>query len=135
MRIATGVAGLPLRHPVAMAQSFATLDVLSGGNLVVGVGEGSTQLDFDALGIPFENRRKMLEDGVAALRALFSGESVTHYGPYYSFDSVTVAPRPVQKPSPPIWLSSWGGQSRYEPGGSPGRWLDSFGVALHPWGI
>ena len=108
LTVATGVIGLPLRHPVAMAQSFATLDILSGGNLIVGVGEGSTQSDFDALGIPFQERRKMLDDGVVALRALLSGTNVTHRGPYYSFENVTVSPRGVQQPCPPIWLSSWG---------------------------
>ena len=82
MRIATGVIGLPLRHPVAIAQTYGTLDVLSGGNLIVGVGEGSTESDFLALGIPFQERRKMLEDGVPALRALLSGEDVSHHGPY-----------------------------------------------------
>lgn len=108
LAIATGVVGLPLRHPVAMAQSFATLDIFSGGNLVIGVGEGSTRSDFDALGIPFNDRRKMLEDGVVALRALLSGESVSHKGPYYAFNDITVSPKSVQRPCPPIWLSSWG---------------------------
>ena len=108
LKIATGVVGLPLRHPVAMAQSFATLDILSGGNLILGVGEGSTQSDFDALGIPFQERRKMLVDGVVALRALLSGPGASHHGPYYSFDDVTVAPAGLQKPCPPIWLSGWG---------------------------
>ena len=108
LTIGTGVVGLPLRHPVAMAQSFSTLDILSGGNLIIGVGEGSTQSDFDALGIPFEERRKMLEDGVVALRALLSKTGVTHRGPYYTFENVTISPGSVQKPCPPIWLSSWG---------------------------
>jgi alkanesulfonate monooxygenase SsuD/methylene tetrahydromethanopterin reductase-like flavin-dependent oxidoreductase (luciferase family) len=108
LTIATGVIGLPLRHPVAIAQSFATLDLLSGGNLIIGVGEGSTKSDFDALGIPFEERRKMLEDGVTALRKLLSQTRVSHQGPHYRFDDVTVAPGSVQKPCPPIWLSSWG---------------------------
>lgn len=108
MTIATGVLGLPLRHPAAIAQTLATLDVLSGGNLIIGVGEGSTESDFLALGIPFQERRKMLEDGVPALRALLSGENVSHHGPYYDFDKVTVAPRGLQQPCVPIWLSSWG---------------------------
>ena len=108
LTIATGVVGLPLRHPVAMAQSFATLDVLSGGNLIIGVGEGSTQLDFDALGLPFQERRRMLEDGAAALRTLLTDPVASHEGPYYRFQNVTVAPKSIQRPCPPIWLSSWG---------------------------
>jgi alkanesulfonate monooxygenase SsuD/methylene tetrahydromethanopterin reductase-like flavin-dependent oxidoreductase (luciferase family) len=108
LTIATGVIGLPLRHPVAMAQSFATLDILSGGNLIIGVGEGSTKSDFDALGLPFPERRMMLEDGVAALRKLLCETKVSHQGPYYHFDDVTIARRSIQQPGPPIWLSSWG---------------------------
>ena len=108
LTIATGVIGLPLRHPVAMAQSFATLDILSGGNLIIGVGEGSNKSDFDALGLAFPERRKMLEDGVAALRKLLCETKVSHQGPYYHFDDVTIAPRSIQQPGPPIWLSSWG---------------------------
>lgn len=108
LTIATGVIGLPLRHPVPMAQSFATLDILSGGNLIAGVGEGSTKSDFDALGIPFKERRKMLDEGIVALRALLSETKVSYRGAYYSFENVTVSPPSIQKPCPPIWLSSWG---------------------------
>lgn len=108
MTIATGVVGLPLRHPVAMAQSFATLDILSGGNLIVGVGEGSTKSDFDALGIPFDRRRKMLNESIVALRSLLQETNVTHQGEFYSFENVTISPASIQKPGPPIWLSSWG---------------------------
>ena len=60
LTIATGVIGLPLRHPVAMAQSFATLDILCGGNLIVGVGEGSTKSDFDAWASPLTSAAKCL---------------------------------------------------------------------------
>ena len=108
LTIATGVIGLPLRHPVAMAQSFATLDILSGGNLIVGVGEGSTKSDFDALGLPFDQRRKMLDDGVVALRALLTEAKASHHGDYYGFDNVGISPKGIQLPSPPIWLSGWG---------------------------
>jgi alkanesulfonate monooxygenase SsuD/methylene tetrahydromethanopterin reductase-like flavin-dependent oxidoreductase (luciferase family) len=108
LTIATGIVVVPLRHPITLAQSFATLDILNGGKLVIGVGEGSTQSDFDALGIPFLERRKMLEDGVIALRELLSNASISHKGPYYCFNDVTVSPRSIQRPCPPIWLSSWG---------------------------
>ena len=108
LSIATGVLGLPLRHPVALAQTLATLDILSGGNLTIGVGEGSTRSDFDALGIPFEERRRIFEDSVVALRSLLSYSNVDHRGPYYRFNNVTVLPKSIQRPCPPIWLASWG---------------------------
>lgn len=69
LTIATGIVVLPLRHPIALAQSFATLDTLNDGKLIIGLGEGSSRSDFDALGIPFRERGKMLEDGMVALRA------------------------------------------------------------------
>jgi len=108
LTIATGIVVLPLRHPIALAQSFATLDTLNDGKLIIGVGEGSTRSDFDALGIPFQKRGKMLEDGVVALRAVLTKVNVSHKGPYYCFNDVTVSPRSIQRPCPPIWLSSWG---------------------------
>ena len=108
LKLAPGVLGLPLRHPVAMAQTLATLDIISGGNLIIGVGEGSTKMDFDALGLPFEDRRKRLEEAVPLLRRLFTEEKVTHHGDYYSLEEVSVLPHPAQHPHPPIWLSSWG---------------------------
>ena len=108
MTIGTGILVSPARHPVALAQTCATLDILSGGNLVIGIGEGSTSLDFDAMGLAFDQRRKMLADGAVALRKLLSGTNVSHRGPCYNFENVTVAPRSIQQPCPPIWLSSWG---------------------------
>ena len=110
IRLAHGVRLLPHRfnHPIKVAEQAAVLDILSNGHLVIGVGEGSTKLDFDALGLPFDERRKMVVDGVVALRSLLSQKGVSHHGPYYSFDNVTVSPRSIQRPCPPIWLSSWG---------------------------
>jgi alkanesulfonate monooxygenase SsuD/methylene tetrahydromethanopterin reductase-like flavin-dependent oxidoreductase (luciferase family) len=80
LTIATGIVVLPLRHPIALAQSFATLDTLNDGKLIIGVGDGSSRSDFDALGIPFRERGKMLEDGMVALRALLTNASVSHKG-------------------------------------------------------
>ena len=61
IRIGTGVTVVNFHDPIFLAEEAAMLDVLSGGNLIVGVGEGSTKSDFDALGLPFDERRKMLE--------------------------------------------------------------------------
>ena len=107
LKLIPGVLALPLRHPVVMAQTLATLDILSGGNLVIGVGEGSTQKDFDAVGLPFEERRRRLNESVPLLRRLFTEEHVTHEGAHYSFEDISVLPHPLQQPHPPIWMSSW----------------------------
>ena len=110
LKLIPGVLALPLRHPVAMAQTLATLDILSGGNLIIGVGEGSTQKDFDAVGLPFEERRRRLNEAVPLLRRLFTEEHVTHQGTHYSFEDISVLPHPSQQPCPPIWVSSWGSE-------------------------
>ncbi len=107
LKLIPGVLALPLRHPVVMAQTLATLDILSGGNLVIGVGEGSTAKDFDAVGLPFEERRRRLNEAVPLLRRLFTEEHVTHQGNHYSFEDISVLPHPMQQPHPPIWMSSW----------------------------
>ena len=107
LKLIPGVLALPLRHPVVMAQTLATLDILSGGNLVIGVGEGSTAKDFDAVGLPFEERRRRLNEAVPLLRRLFTEEHVTHQGNHYSFEDISVLPHPIQQPHPPIWMSSW----------------------------
>ena len=111
LKLIPGVLALPLRHPVAMAQTLATLDILSGGNLVVGVGEGAARKDFDTVGLPFEERRSRLNEAVPLLRRLFTEEHVTHHGPHYAFEDVSVLPHPLQQPHPPIWLSSWGSEA------------------------
>lgn len=110
LKLIPGVLALPLRHPVVMAQTLATLDILSGGNLVIGVGEGSTAKDFDAVGLPFEERRRRLNEAVPLLRRLFKEEHVTHQGTHYSFEDISVLPHPLQQPYPPIWVSSWGSE-------------------------
>ena len=107
LKLIPGVLALPLRHPVIMAQTLATLDILSGGNLVIGVGEGSTQKDFDAVELPFEERRRRLNEAVPLLRRLLTEEHVTHQGKHYSFDDISVLPHALQEPHPPIWMSSW----------------------------
>lgn len=108
LKLIPGVLAMPLRPPVALAQSLATLDILSGGNLIIGVGEGSTRKDFDAIGLPFDDRRRRLEEAIPLLRRLLTESHVTHQGDYYSFEDVSVAPHPLQQPHPPIWMSSWG---------------------------
>ena len=80
----------------------------NGGNLIWGVGEEVTESNFDALGIPFDQRRKILSDGIVALRALLNEQNITHQGEFYSFFNVRTAPASIQKPGPPIWISIWG---------------------------
>ena len=108
IRLATGILILPERNPLVLAKSVATLDALSGGRLELGIGVGWLREEFDALGIPFDDRGARTDDYVAAMRALWAGDGVSHDGPFTSFRDVTSNPKPTQA-SVPIVV---GGHSR-----------------------
>ena len=93
---------LPLRNPVLLAKELATLDVVSGGRLIIGVGAGWLQLEFKALGVPKEKRGERMDDALRAMRALWTMEHPEHNGPSASFRGVASHPRPLQRPMPPI---------------------------------
>jgi alkanesulfonate monooxygenase SsuD/methylene tetrahydromethanopterin reductase-like flavin-dependent oxidoreductase (luciferase family) len=102
-------AGLPvLRGPVQLAKILATIDILSGGRLVAGVGPGSSAADYAAVGIGFQERWRRFGEAVRVLRALLHGDTAGFEGEFYATRGVVLAPRPVQQPGPPIWVASWG---------------------------
>jgi probable F420-dependent oxidoreductase len=97
------------RHPLRAAKEFATLDVLSGGRVVVGVGAGHVNEEFDMFGPPFDERGAGLDEAIDAITAALSEEYPTLGGPRWPAADVGATPRPVQRPRPPIWV---GGSSR-----------------------
>ena len=103
-RLVSHVAVPAYRHPLAMAKAFATLDVVSGGRAVMGVGAGHVEGEFDALGVPFKGRGALLDEAIDALRACFAEEVPTHHGATWSFDGLAQRPRPIQPGGPPIWV-------------------------------
>ena len=110
IRLVTSVLIVPHRNPLIAAKSLATLDVLSGGRLVVGVGVGWMREEFEALGLPpFEERGAVTDEYIRAFKVLWTEDSPHFEGKYISFDDITFLPKPVQKPHPPIWV---GGESR-----------------------
>ena len=111
MALATTVALPVVRGPVALAKSLAALDLLSEGRLVVGVGPGSSARDYAAVGIPFEERWKRLEEAVRAMRALWHREGPAFKGEFYSTEGIVLEPYPAQQPGPPIWIGSWGSEA------------------------
>jgi probable F420-dependent oxidoreductase len=108
LRLATGILILPQRNPIVVAKEVATLDVLSGGRVELGVGAGWLEEEFDALGVPFSERGKRLDDHVATLRALWSDGPTSVSSPFTRFDDAYCRPQPVQ-PSIPITI---GGHSK-----------------------
>lgn len=92
------------RHPLAVAKAFCTLDALSKGRLIVGLGAGHLEAEFQALGVNFSRRGALLEESVMALKACFADEFPCHTGTRWQFADFAIAPRPVQRPRPPIWI-------------------------------
>jgi probable F420-dependent oxidoreductase len=102
IRLATGVIVLPQRQPLVLAKQLATLDVLSNGRLMFGLGVGWCEPEFQALGVPFEHRGSRGDEYLAAMHAIWTEEKPTYQGRYVSFAGVQAQPRPVQQPTPPI---------------------------------
>src|SRR5215475_349472 len=102
LRLATGILILPQRHPLYVAKEVATLDVLSHGRVILGIGVGWLEEEFQALGIPFAERAGRTAEAVRALRALWKDEAEPFRGRYYRWDTLESHPKPVQKPGVPI---------------------------------
>lgn len=102
IRLATGILILPQRHPLYVAKEAATLDVLSNGRFILGIGVGWLAEEFEALGIPFAERGGRTAEAVRALRALWSEGPCTFEGRYYRWSAVESNPKPVQRPGVPI---------------------------------
>jgi probable F420-dependent oxidoreductase len=104
IRLGTLVIVLPFRDPVAFAKEWATLDLLSGGRSILGVGVGWNKEEFAALRIPIQERGRRMNELLESITALWAGDDVTYEGRYYHFEHLTIEPKPVQKPHPPIWI-------------------------------
>jgi probable F420-dependent oxidoreductase len=102
LRLATGIIILPQRNPLVLAKEIASLDVVSGGRAVLGIGAGYLEAEFRALGVPFERRGARSDEAIDAIRALWSQERPGFRGAFYAFDGVDAHPRPFQRPGPPI---------------------------------
>jgi probable F420-dependent oxidoreductase len=109
LRLLTHVLVLPYRNPFLAAKAAASLDVLSGGRLILGVAAGYLEGEFAALGADFAGRNEGADRAIAAMRAAWSGESVRFEGAGFRADGNRALPRPAQQPAPPIWV---GGNSQ-----------------------
>lgn len=103
VRLLTHVLALPLHHPLRVAKAAATVDRLSGGRLILGVGTGHVEEEFAALDVDRSRRGQLLDEGIDAVRAALTDEMASHAGEAFGFEDLAVAPRPVQQP-PPVWV-------------------------------
>jgi probable F420-dependent oxidoreductase len=100
VRLGTGVIILPQRQAVVLAKQLASLDVLSKGRLIFGLGVGWCEPEMAATGAPFKERGRVADDYLAAMQALWTQPKPSHHGPHVAFEGVQAMPRPVQHPIP-----------------------------------
>ena len=102
LKLATGILILPQRHPIYVAKETATIDQLSKGRLVLGIGSGWLAEEFHALGLDFRKRGSMTDEAIQAMRALWADGAATFHGKHYNFDTVKMYPKPFNKSGIPI---------------------------------
>ncbi len=106
LNVGTSVILLPLHHPVHVAEDVITLDIVSKGRIILGVGVGYQATDFQAFGIPMQHRAAMFEEGVEIIRKCWSGERFSFHGTHYTLEDLQIRPRPFQTPTPPLWIGA-----------------------------
>jgi probable F420-dependent oxidoreductase len=102
IRLATGIVILPQRNPLVLAKQLASLDVVSGGRLVFGMGVGYLEPEMSAIGVPMEGRGKRADEYLAAMRALWEQGEPSFDGEHVRFSGVDAHPRPLQRPLPVV---------------------------------
>jgi probable F420-dependent oxidoreductase len=112
IKLGTLVLVLPLRNPAYFAKEWATLDVISGGRSILGVGVGWHETEFELMGVPHKERGRRMDEMLELVTALWAGDNVTYEGKYYQVRNLTIDPKPAQRPHPPIWMG--GGSQPFE---------------------
>jgi probable F420-dependent oxidoreductase len=102
IRLGTGIIILPQRNPLVLAKELASVDVLSKGRLIFGLGIGYLKPEFDALGVPFEDKGARAMEYLDAILAVWTQEKPRYAGRFVEFEGIQAFPRPLQKPHPPI---------------------------------
>jgi probable F420-dependent oxidoreductase len=102
IRLGTGIIILPQRNPVILAKELTSVDVVSGGRLIFGLGVGYLKAEFDALGVSFDDKGARAMEYLAAILALWTQDKPSYEGRFVSFSGIQSQPRPLQKPHPPI---------------------------------
>ena len=120
IRLGPCIAILPLRHPLHTAEDYAMVDAISGGRLEFGIGSGNTEMDYTVFGITRDNDRQRLREALEVILKSWGSERAGHKGDFWTFDALTLYPRPIQQPHPPIWVAGtsaeglgWAGRQGY----------------------
>ena len=106
VRLVTQILIAPLYHPVLLAEELATLDVVTGGRICVGVGLGYIPREYEVLGVPFKERGARLNETIEILKLMWTQDRVSYSGRFFTLDDIPVHIRPIQRPHPPIWVGA-----------------------------
>jgi alkanesulfonate monooxygenase SsuD/methylene tetrahydromethanopterin reductase-like flavin-dependent oxidoreductase (luciferase family) len=106
VKLAPTVLIVPAYHPVILAEELATLDILCGGRLIVGVGTGYRAAEFDYLGIPYGERYRRLEEALALMQRLWTEDVVSFEGEFWQLQEAPTHLHPLQQPRPPLWMGA-----------------------------
>ena len=109
IKLGTGIIILPQRNPLVLAKELASVDVLSNGRMIFGVGVGYLEPEFAAIGVPMEDRGRRTTEYIEAMRSIWNDEDPVYAGDHVSFAGVKAFPRPIQRPGPPVVM---GGHSK-----------------------
>src|SRR2546426_6858431 len=107
VRLGTSVLIMPYDTPILLAKQLATLDVVSGGRLDVGLGIGWSEDEYDAVGVPFRRRGRRADEFLRCLKAIWTDDVVEFAGEFYQVPRSKIEPKPVQKPHPPITIGGY----------------------------
>ena len=126
LTVGGGVVLLPLRHPAILAKEVSTLDRLSGGRIILGIGVGgpphSNPASFEVTGVKLSERGARTDECLEIMTKLWGGEPVSHHGRFYHFNDISMTPPPLQHPHPPLWAGGMSSQMLRR----TARWCDGF---------
>jgi probable F420-dependent oxidoreductase len=126
IQLGMSVMVLPYRHPLYWARIATTIDQLSTGRLIMGVGVGWMEEEFAALGAPFKERGKVADEQLTLLQRLWTDEHITFHGKHYHVDDIAFSPKPYQKPRIPIWVGGEGKPAQRRAGQFGDAWFPYF---------
>jgi probable F420-dependent oxidoreductase len=130
IRLGVAVLNMPFLSPALMAKQLATLDILSGGRLDVGLGVGWSRVEFVASGVPYEHRGARAEEFLHALRALWAEEVVEFRGRFYQIPPARMQPKPLQRPHPPVLLGGGAEPALRRAGRAADGWISASNADL-----
>jgi probable F420-dependent oxidoreductase len=125
--LGTGICLVIERDPIILAKEVASLDFISGGRVLFGIGGGWNAEEMEDHGTPFSERWKILRERIAAMKAIWTQEEAQYHGKYVNFDKLWSYPKPVQKPYPPILMGGSGPHARQRAAEFDGHWMPIIG--------